>query len=229
MVKQRTISEDPLFGEVVLPDRLRAYTADLPSLGALMKPNRPTANYVSRELGRVKLQIPSYAPYIAPDLSESPWPVPIAEHTAAMTRWRGSRQASKMDKHLQLPFTAWVLYRLRFISAADICGAWSSFGGLAAQLNGLSLVLNIDAMDNIQTVLIYDALLPNRLEALTRSRAERVHGATDSTSLLSTEQLPFLTLAASQADGAASKEKRPIKDVSKDKKKKKQPWVPRKE
>ena len=39
-----------------------------------------------------------------------------------MTRWRGSRQAAKMAKHLQLPFTDWVRYRVRFISTAYISG-----------------------------------------------------------------------------------------------------------
>ena len=78
LAKQRTNSKDPLLEEVVLPKSLRAYTADLSSSGALLKPNQPTANYVWRELARGDLQIPSYAPYIAPDLSESPWHVPIS-------------------------------------------------------------------------------------------------------------------------------------------------------
>ena len=76
LAKQRTSSKDPLFEEVVLPERLRNYTADLPSLGALLKPNQPMANYISRELARGKLQVPQYTPYIVPDLSESPWPPP---------------------------------------------------------------------------------------------------------------------------------------------------------
>ena len=176
---QRTSSKDPMFGEIVLPERLRAYAANLSILGALLKPNQPMSNYVSRELALGDLQIPSYTPYIAPDLSGSPWCVPIAEHSAALTRWRVSRQAAKMHKNLQLPFTDCVLYRMRFIFAADICGDWPSFGGISAHLNGLSAALNIAATDNFQTDLLYDSLLPNRLEELARSRAERVSGATD--------------------------------------------------
>ena len=66
LAKRRTSSKGPLYEEVVLPERVRAYTADLSSLGALLMPNRPMANYVSRELARGELQIPSYTPYIAP-------------------------------------------------------------------------------------------------------------------------------------------------------------------
>ena len=53
----------------------------------------------------------------------------------------------------------------------------------------------------------FDLRLPssNHLEELALPRVERVHGAADCASLLSTELLPFLTQSASQADGAASK------------------------
>ena len=74
LAEQRTISKDPMFEEVVLPERLRAYTADLSSLGALLKPNQPMANYVSRELARGEMQNPSYAPYIAPICRNPPGP-----------------------------------------------------------------------------------------------------------------------------------------------------------
>ena len=135
-----------------------------------------------------------------------------------------------MAKNLQLPFAAWAIYRMRFIFTADICGDWASFGGLAAQLNGLSVVLNIAATDNIQTALINASLLPNHLGELSRPRAESTAGATDFSSLLATEQLHFKTQAASHADGAASKGGKPIEEVPNGKKKKqKQPWAPRKE
>ena len=179
LAKQLTSSKDPMFGEIVLPGRLRAYTSDLSSLGELLKPNQPTANYASRELARGNLQIPSYTPYIAPDLSESPCPGPIAEHSDALARWRNSRQSAKMPKNLRLPFTDWVLYRMRFISTADICGDWSIFCVVSAQLNGLSAVLNLAATDNIQTVFLYGSLHPNHMEELARSRAQRVSSAAD--------------------------------------------------
>ena len=38
---------------------------------------------------------------------------------------------------------AWLLYQLRFLIAADLACAWTGFGGLAAQLNHLSIVMNI--------------------------------------------------------------------------------------
>ena len=241
LAKQRTSSKDPLFEEVVLPGRLRNYTADLSSLGALLKPNQPMANYISRELARGKLQVPQYTPYIVPGLSESPWPLPIADHSAIITRWRGIRQAGKMPKNLHLPFSDWALYRLRFIFTADICGAWSSFGGVAAQLNALSAVLNIAVTDNIQAALTYGHLLSSHLGELARSRVERSDGRFDFASLLSNEQLRFKqqalaqTAASSASDKPLGKEKvkkeklKQEKEKGEKKKKEKKQWLPRKE
>ena len=81
---RRTRSKGPIFGEVALPGSLRNYPYYRSTLGAFLKPNQPTANCISRELARGKLDIPSYTPYIVPDLSGPgpPWPVPIAEHSA---------------------------------------------------------------------------------------------------------------------------------------------------
>ena len=64
VLKQRTILKDPHFEEVVLPVRLKEYMVDLISLGGYLKPNQLMANYVSKELAKGRVQIPSYTPYI---------------------------------------------------------------------------------------------------------------------------------------------------------------------
>ena len=121
LLKSKANAKDPLFEEVVIPDRLKNFRADFSLLGAFLKPNQLMANFVSRELARGKCQTPPYFPYIAPDISIDPWPVPSAEHTTAVAKWKANKQASKPGAQF-LPFPAWTLYRLRFISAADICG-----------------------------------------------------------------------------------------------------------
>ena len=84
---------------------------------------------------------PWYTPYIVADLAEAPWPVQTSEHSAANTRWMGLRQAAKAPKIHHLRFQGWVLYRFRFVFTADFLGAWSTFGGLSAQLNHMSIIL----------------------------------------------------------------------------------------
>ena len=110
--QQRAKAKDPMCGEVVIPERLRNYSADVSALGAFLKPNRPMRNYVSRELPRGAAKTPSYTPSVVPDVGEVPWPVPTAEHSAALTLWSANaRQAAKASRPQSLPFNAWLLYR----------------------------------------------------------------------------------------------------------------------
>ena len=84
-----------------------------------------------------------------------------------------------------------MLYRMRFIFAADLCGAWSSFGGIAAQLNNLSLILHLATTESIAAALLYDSLLSDHLEELARSRAERSAAVIDFNEFLSVAQTRF--------------------------------------
>ena len=72
--------------EAVLPGRLRGYVADLSILWYLWKPNHLKEKYVSKELGRGQLQMPSYTPFVVADLSSDPWPPPTADRKDAIGR-----------------------------------------------------------------------------------------------------------------------------------------------
>ena len=106
-------------------------------------------------------------------------------------------------------------------------GAWSSFGGIAAQLNHLSIVLHIATTETIGTAVLYDNLLSAHLEELARSRAERVGAAVDLSPLLSNERRRFKIQAATQTANPPPVEKG--KDEGKERKKKKETWLPKKE
>ena len=98
-------------------------------------------------MGRNK--VPAYTPFIVPDVSPSPCAITSKEHTAAVARWRTSaRQAKRGDNPQSIPMQAWLLYQMRFLIAADLAGAWLGFGGLASQLNHLSIVMNISIVDS---------------------------------------------------------------------------------
>ena len=122
IMKSRADAKDPLFGELVIPERLRNFPDDLSPMSDFLKPNQLMANCVSRELARGKCQTPSYTPYIAADVSAAPWPVPSAEHTDAMAKWTSDNQASKPGAQ-PLPFHTWAMYCMRFIITADLCAA----------------------------------------------------------------------------------------------------------
>ena len=228
VVRQRLNAKDPSFEELVIPQKLAQYTADLKGLGGFLKPNQPMVNHISKELAVGKLKVPSYTPYIVPNLAEAPWPVPSAEHRTALSKWGSNRQAARSANPQALPLNAWILYQLRFIFAADLCGAWSTFGGISAQLNRLSVVLHIATTESIGTALTYDQLLKSHLEELARARANGTAGAVDFAALLSTEQHCFKLQAVHQH---AKPVKDPVvkKEKEKEKKEKKKDWLPKHE
>ena len=59
LLKPRANAKDPPFEEAVLPEKLKAYKADLSHLGAFLKPNQLMANYISKELARGKRRCPA--------------------------------------------------------------------------------------------------------------------------------------------------------------------------
>ena len=123
-----------------------------------------------------------------------------------------------------MPFHGWAIYRLRLIFTADVCGAWLTFGGLAAQLNHLSAALHLSATESISTSLIYDQLLSAHMVELARSRYGSL--ADPLITLLSSEQRRFKTPALSQSvkDPSVGRVK---KEVAKEKEKTHQRWIRR--
>ena len=156
VARQRLNAKDPSFEELAIPKKLARYTSNLSGMGGYLKPNQPMVNYISKEIAVGKLKAPSYTPYIVPNPAEAPWPVPSAEHRTAVAKWTTNRQASRAANPQALPLSAWLLYQMRFIFSADLCGAWSTFGGLSAQLNHLSIVLHLATTEAIGTALTYD-------------------------------------------------------------------------
>ena len=53
-------------------------------------------------------------------------------------------------------------------------GCWSDFGGLAGQLNHLSIVLHLAITENVTLALIYDQELKQHAQRLARRRDEQV-------------------------------------------------------
>ena len=188
-------------------------------------------NYVSRELAIGKTMVPSYTPFIVPNLADVPWPAPSAEHKSDIVKWNSNRQAGQEAVAQPLPLNAWALYQIRFIFAADLVGAWQIFGGAAAQLNHLSIVLHIATTDAIGVALTYDQLLKTHLEELARARATGTAGSADFHELLPNEQPRFKLQATQQRTKNVAKEapinKKEKKEQLKKEKEKEKTAVPK--
>ena len=128
------------------------------------------ANYSSKELDRGKMQVPIYTPYIAP------WPVPSAEHTDAVVKWKANIQAATAVNPPDAPFDDWPLYSLRFIVTADLLGAWRDFGGISTHLNFISIFLHVAPTESIADALLYDGLISPHLGDLGLPRANMTAG-----------------------------------------------------
>ena len=150
IMKSRANSKDPMFGELVIPDRLRNFPDGLSSKVAFPTPNQLMTNYASRELSlsRKVSEALVYTVYsggcFRPQPPPTTWPSPSAEHTAAVAKWATSKQAPKPGSQ-PLPFHTWALYRLRPMRAADLCAEWIPFSCLTSQLNNLSIILHLSA------------------------------------------------------------------------------------
>ena len=75
-------------------------------------------------------------------------------------------------------------YRMRFILAGDLAGAWTDFGGLAAQINLIGIVLDTSITDHAGIAITYDYRIHQLLQKLAHKRSS----ATDYFSILSTVQ-----------------------------------------
>lgn len=73
------------------------------------------------------------------------------DHSARVEGWGGGEQQSGEAPCCakELPVQAWLLYRLRLLWASYACKAFDDFGGICAQCNLLSAVLNLAATDGV--------------------------------------------------------------------------------
>ena len=132
-------------------------------------------------------RVPAYTPYLVPKLCSPPWMPDRTDHVTSIEGWRrNSKQAKRRVLPQELPIQAWLMYQLRFLLAAESCRAFTAFGGLCAQLNHLSVVLNLSVTEGFSFGLSYFRILATRLEETARQRAV---SADDFARLLSYEQL----------------------------------------
>ena len=176
-LRGRPNAREPSYEEFAIPALLATFSVDLIGLSGLLKPNQDMAYLISLELARGLSKVPTYTPFIVPRIAEPPWPVATSEHSAAIGKWGHNTRQAKRESPLQaVPIQAWLLYQLRFLLTAELLGALSTFGGLAASCSHLSIVLNLATPDSADVALTYDRLVKHHLEEKARARAETTLG-----------------------------------------------------
>ena len=159
------------FEEIVIPNQMKRWTADLSKLSAFLIPDQEMTNVFSKEFAEASKKDPPFIPFVLPKLSEKPWMVPLQSHERAAKYWRENIQHKKTkDDPQQTSLQAWFLYTLRFIFTGDLSDAWSAFGGLSSQLSHLSIVLHLATTETASYAISYDLELRNMIARLARRR-----------------------------------------------------------
>ena len=95
-----------------------------------------------------------------------------ADHSASLTNWGNYCKTRHRKLSTELIIRRFLLYRIRFVFATDICQGWIPFGGLSAQLNHASIVLNLSIVETVGIALSYRASLFSDLPEKARHRAD---------------------------------------------------------
>ena len=187
------------FTELDIPRALASYAPSLKLLGGLFRPSQEMVNAIRKEIAEASNKDPPFKPFILPKLSHKPWMPDTADRNLAMTNWKSYSKGRKTTIPLEMSIQSFLLFQLRFVFAADLCMAWSPFGGLAPQLSHLSIVLNLSVTESVGVAMLYHSALMTKLSEKARQRNTNED---EFIQLLSSEQFEFRERA--KRDVAAS-------------------------
>ena len=154
--------------EVSILLALASYHAPLSSIGSILHPTQEMANEVSEAMAKAKAFPPPYKPYIAPDYSIRPWLPRMDVHTNALNKWK--TRVTRVQGKQELSFQMRLRHHMRFVVTADLCHAWDSFGGMAAQLPQITLLLSLAATENFARAMLYRKEIVRFLSESARAR-----------------------------------------------------------
>ena len=185
--------------EVCIPRELRTYKFDLALLSSIWRPVQAMVNLVTSELTRASSTVPAYRAYVIPDLSKRPWVPLVPEHERSMANWSHKMKGLRSGQPMNMQ--SFIFYRIRFIIAADLAGAFRHFGGVVAQWNLLGIVLNLAIIESPFIDMEYDRLIHVRVANL----ASEHYGESDTSinyfSILSHEQSEIRRSIVNESNG----------------------------
>ena len=184
---QKVSEKNMRFTELDIPKALEKYAPPLSALSAFFLPDQDQVNFVRKEIAIAASKDPPYVPYLIPKLTEAPWLPSDSEHSSARKWWvANSKQAKRSLSPQEMTIQAFALYHLRFLFAADLCQAFSIFGGLGPQLSHFSTVLHLGVTESVGTALAYHRLVGLKLQEKARKRTV---SPSDFIALLASESL----------------------------------------
>ena len=171
--RKNTNPKDPKYEAVTISEAMRHWKPNMKDLSGNLKPSQDLCNHFSLEIARGKLLSPPVFPYVVPDLSKKPWAVQEPAHTSALESWQKLQQSHKRPGTQDLSINQWFLYNLRYVLAGDLAGAWSPFGGLAAQMNHIGIVLDLAVTEHSGVALSYDLQVKNLAKQMAETDREK--------------------------------------------------------
>ena len=161
------------FEEVVLHKRLKDFAPSLSGISGMIRPDQTMCNYFSEQIAAALNVSPPFTPYVTAPLRSAPFAGSNNEHLRALEAF--DKKMKRYDSAQSLGIQQFILYKMRFIFAGEVCQAFSLFGGFCAQINALSVLLNIAIVDNPFIAMRYGELLSARLAGFARERMPNIN------------------------------------------------------
>ena len=155
------------FNEIHLPRRLGNFAVDLSAIAGTLRPVQVMANAVSEEIARGEANPQPFHPYITPNYHEHPWLPRTASHVNAFHMWKNKAKGARKNA---ISFQQWLHRHMRFVFSAEICSLWSPFGGFAAQMNHIAVLLSLATLETAGFAIKYHELLIRTLADCARAR-----------------------------------------------------------
>ena len=155
------------FNEIHLPRRLKNFTVDLSTIAGTLRPTQEMVNAVSEEIARGESNPQPFHPYVIPNYHEHPWLPRNAPHVNAFHAWKNK---SKGVRKNAISFQQWLHHHMRFVFSAEVCSLWTPFGGIAAQLNHITVLLSLATLESAGFAMKYHDLLVRTLADCARAR-----------------------------------------------------------
>ena len=124
-------------------------------------------NAISEEIAKGESNPQPPHPYVIPNYHERPWLPRINAHINTYHTWKNKTTGSKKQAIL----LQMRLHRhVRFIITAEMCSLWTPFGGIAAHLNHVAVLLSLSTLESAGFAIRYRELLIRNIADNARAR-----------------------------------------------------------
>ena len=173
----KSATDNPRIEELTIPREMKRWRLDLSKLPGLLAQGQEMVNHFALEMTKAKQKRPSYQPYATPGLSTEPWRPFYPAHAKAMDTWKVPNGPRKKPSPNDLSCQAWTFYNLRCLLAGNLEGAWAPYGGIAAQMAHIGLILNMAVVENATIAMAYAKQFRGQAAHLARQRTATVDWA----------------------------------------------------